>query len=154
MAARKLNEDPSAACEDLRFFERRLTEVITYMGPSCTRWRITIVVFAVIIGVIGSKYVTREVVGFFGYLADFTFVFQNIEQFETSISHFLFTTHLDFTICVCVGFLLFGLLGVHRRIVAPTIVARRCRDALAPFSLSCDHNGKLIVKPAVRSPTL
>ncbi|KAF1769231.1 hypothetical protein GCK72_001046 [Caenorhabditis remanei] len=139
MAARKLNEDPSAACEDLRFFERRLTEVITYMGPSCTRWRITIVVFAVIIGVIGSKYVTREV---------------NIEQFETSISHFLFTTHLDFTLCVCVGFLLFGLLGVHRRIVAPTIVARRCRDALAPFSLSCDHNGKLIVKPAVRSPTL
>ncbi|CAP24833.1 Protein CBR-SPO-7 [Caenorhabditis briggsae] len=136
MTTRRMPEDPSTACEDLKFFEKRLTEVITYMGPTCTRWRITIVVFAVIIGVTGSKYFANE----------------RVDQLQMTITDLLFTTHLDFTLCFIVALLLFGVLGVHRRIVAPTIVARRCRDALSPFSLSCDHNGKLIVKPAVRPP--
>ncbi|WKX88471.1 hypothetical protein Q1695_008257 [Nippostrongylus brasiliensis] len=30
------------------------------------------------------------------------------------------------------------------------IIARRCRESLSYFSLSCDDNGKLIVKPTVR----
>uniref|UniRef100_A0A0K0D9N3 Transmembrane protein 188 n=1 Tax=Angiostrongylus cantonensis TaxID=6313 RepID=A0A0K0D9N3_ANGCA len=32
-------DDAATACEDLKFFERRLTEVISHMGPRCTRWR-------------------------------------------------------------------------------------------------------------------
>ncbi|EGT35412.1 hypothetical protein CAEBREN_32502 [Caenorhabditis brenneri] len=31
--------DIIAIGKNLKFFEKRLTEVITYMGPSCTRWR-------------------------------------------------------------------------------------------------------------------
>lgn len=137
--ARRMPEDPSTACEDLKFFEKRLTEVITYMGPTCTRWRISvaIVIFAVLVGVIGSKYFANEL--------------QKIEIFQIPMIDMFLTTHLDFTLCFFVGLLLFAVFGVHRRIVAPTIVARRCRDALSPFSLSCDHNGKLIVKPAVRN---
>uniref|UniRef100_A0A1I7UL84 Transmembrane protein 188 n=1 Tax=Caenorhabditis tropicalis TaxID=1561998 RepID=A0A1I7UL84_9PELO len=135
--SRRMPDDPTMACEDLKFFEKRLTEVITYMGPSSTRWRVlvTIVIFAVIIGVTASKYLATE----------------KWEYFQVPIIDMLISTHLDFTLCVVVGLLLFGVLGVHRRIVAPTIIARRCREALSPFSLSCDHNGKLIVRPAVRS---
>ncbi|CAI5438153.1 unnamed protein product [Caenorhabditis angaria] len=128
-------DDATTACEDLKFFEKRLTEVINYMGPTCTRWRISvaIVVVAVVIGVTGTKWMT------------------NTEVETMTLSHFLLTAHLDFTVCIVVAVLLFGVFGVHRRVVAPTIIARRCRDALSPFSLSCDHNGKLIVKPAIRN---
>ncbi|EGT33413.1 hypothetical protein CAEBREN_06604 [Caenorhabditis brenneri] len=133
----RMTEDPTQACEDLKFFEKRLTEVITYMGPSCTRWRFTIVIFAVIVGVTASKYLSSE----------------KWEFFQVPLLDLLISTHLDFTVCVIAGLLLFGVLGVHRRIVAPTIVSRRCREALSPFNLSCDHNGKVFLRPA-RNPAL
>uniref|UniRef100_A0A1I7XPF2 Transmembrane protein 188 n=1 Tax=Heterorhabditis bacteriophora TaxID=37862 RepID=A0A1I7XPF2_HETBA len=63
-------------------------------------------------------------------------------------------SHPVFSISVPVLFILFTVFGIHRRVVEPSIfsfsIARRCRESLSYFSLSCDDNGKLIVKPAVR----
>ncbi|VDD95182.1 unnamed protein product [Enterobius vermicularis] len=32
-------DETSSACEDLQYFEKRLTEVIKSMQPAATRWR-------------------------------------------------------------------------------------------------------------------
>lgn len=37
--------------------------------------------------------------------------------------------------------------GIHKRVVAPSIVACRARQVLTDFNMSCDDTGKLILKP-------
>ena len=45
------------------------------------------------------------------------------------------------------------LLGIHRRVIAPSIVTQRARSVLGDFNMSCDDTGKLILKPT-RPPHL
>ncbi|KAK7499004.1 hypothetical protein BaRGS_00009813 [Batillaria attramentaria] len=47
----------------------------------------------------------------------------------------------------CVVLLLLFLFGIHKRVVAPSIIASRCRHVLAEYNMSCDETGKLILKP-------
>ncbi|MCL4144533.1 UNVERIFIED_CONTAM: hypothetical protein GTU68_022551, partial [Idotea baltica] len=37
--------------------------------------------------------------------------------------------------------------GIHRKVVAPSIITSRTRSVLADFNMSCDDTGKLILKP-------
>jgi len=39
------------------------------------------------------------------------------------------------------------LTGIHKRVVAPSIVASRARQVLSDFNMSCDDTGKLILRP-------
>lgn len=43
------------------------------------------------------------------------------------------------------------MMGVHRRVIAPSIITQRARSVLSDFNMSCDDTGKLILKPT-RSP--
>lgn len=54
--------------------------------------------------------------------------------------------HPFFTIsCITLIGLFFA--GIHKRVVAPSIIAARCRTVLAEYNMSCDDTGKLILKP-------
>ncbi|XP_032892261.1 nuclear envelope phosphatase-regulatory subunit 1 isoform X3 [Amblyraja radiata] len=54
--------------------------------------------------------------------------------------------HPFFTIsCITLIGLFFA--GIHKRVVAPSIIAARCRTILAEYNMSCDDTGKLILKP-------
>lgn len=37
--------------------------------------------------------------------------------------------------------------GVHRKVIAPSIITARTRSVLNDFNMSCDETGKLILKP-------
>uniref|UniRef100_T1IJ24 Transmembrane protein 188 n=1 Tax=Strigamia maritima TaxID=126957 RepID=T1IJ24_STRMM len=106
------------ACEDLKAFERRLTEVISCLQPSATRWRIILLVVA---------------------LCTAWGAWQWLIDPETSQVPFLqsLLNHLFFTIS---SFILVGLFlaGIHKRVVAPSIIASRVRLVLSDFNMSCD----------------
>ncbi|CAJ0596138.1 unnamed protein product [Cylicocyclus nassatus] len=124
-------DDAATACEDLKFFERRLTEVISHLGPRCTRWRIVLLLISL-----------SAVLTSYNWIADPTL--RTVSLWESLQSHPVFS------VSVPLLFILFTAFGIHRRVVEPSIIARRCRESLSYFSLSCDDNGKLIVKPTVR----
>ncbi|VEN45786.1 unnamed protein product, partial [Callosobruchus maculatus] len=39
------------------------------------------------------------------------------------------------------------LLGVHKRVIAASIITSRTREVLGDFNMSCDDTGKLILRP-------
>merc|ERR1712080_489913 len=122
--------DPSqqTVCEDLKAFERRLTEVISNLGPATNRWRITLsVVFVCVL------------IGAYQWLFDP----------DTTTSPFVDSlfNHPLFFISSLILISLFLVLGIHTRVVAPSIITARTRTVLSDFKRSCDDTGKLLLKP-------
>lgn len=115
------------ACEDLKAFERRLTEVITCLQPAALRWRVVLVTVSVC-----------TAIGAWQWLTDPT-------TSEVTLVQSLFN-HLFFAISTLTLVALF-LLGIHKRVVAPSIVCSRTRQVLADFNMWCDDTGKLVLKP-------
>ncbi|KAK6106195.1 Uncharacterized protein BM_BM5830 [Brugia malayi] len=124
-------DETSAACEDLRYFERRLTEVIQSMQPAATRWRLVLLIA-------------------FGCTLWSAYFWLKDPSIRTVTLVESLQNHLVFSACVPSLLFLFGFIGIHNRAVAPSIIASRCRTVLADFSLSCDDSGKLIVRPPHR----
>ncbi|XP_057372192.1 nuclear envelope phosphatase-regulatory subunit 1-like [Daphnia carinata] len=115
------------ACEDLKAFERRLTEVIQSIQPSTIRWRVLLAFISIC-----------TAVGAWQWLVD-------PETMQVSFLYSLYN-HLFFTIASLLLVFLF-VTGIHKRVVAPSIVASRARQVLTDFNMSCDDTGKLILKP-------
>ncbi|XP_036603886.1 nuclear envelope phosphatase-regulatory subunit 1 isoform X2 [Trichosurus vulpecula] len=103
--------------EDLKAFERRLTEYISCLQPATGRWRTT---------------------GAWNWLIDPET--QKVSFFTSLWNHPFFTIS-----CITLIGLFFA--GIHKRVVAPSIIAARCRTVLAEYNMSCDDTGKLILKP-------
>jgi len=115
------------ACDDLKAFERRLTEIIASTHPTAIRWRIVLVVISVFVAI-----------GAFYWLSD---------PLTAQVSFFnSMLLHPFFSITSLAMIFLF-LFGIHRRVVAPTIVVNRTREVLFDFSMDCDDHGRLILKP-------
>ncbi|CAB0037266.1 unnamed protein product [Trichogramma brassicae] len=121
-------------CEDLKAFERRLTEVITGYQPSTLRWRI-LLGFVSICTAVGAWY----------WLTDPN---TSAVSFPQSLWNHPFFTLSCFTLVI-----LFLIVGIHQRVIAPSIMTQRTRVVLGDFNMSCDDTGKLILKPT-RPPHL
>ncbi|XP_013779726.1 nuclear envelope phosphatase-regulatory subunit 1-like [Limulus polyphemus] len=115
------------ACEDLKAFERRLTEVIAYLQPQTKRWRVILFIIS-----------TCTAIGAWQWLMD-------PQTSEVSFCQSLMN-HMFFTISSIILVILF-LLGIHKRVVAPSIIVSRGRQVLGDFNMSCDDSGRLILKP-------
>ncbi|XP_076044505.1 CTD nuclear envelope phosphatase 1 regulatory subunit 2 isoform X2 [Oratosquilla oratoria] len=115
------------ACEDLKAFERRLTEVISCLQPATTRWRILLAVVSACTALGAYLWLTDPVT-------------QNATFLQSLVNHIFFTA------AAAILVLLF-ILGIHKRVVAPSIITSRTRQVLADFNMSCDDTGKLILKP-------
>ncbi|XP_033626524.1 nuclear envelope phosphatase-regulatory subunit 1-like [Asterias rubens] len=113
--------------EDLRAFERRLTEYIEKQRPQSWCWRVVLILIA-----------TITALGAWCWLLD-------KETSQVSFVQSLYN-HPYFAISGLCLILLF-LCGIHKRVVAPAIITARCRSVLADFNMSCDDTGKLILKP-------
>ncbi|KAK6645535.1 Nuclear envelope phosphatase-regulatory subunit 1 [Polyplax serrata] len=115
------------ACEDLKAFERRLTEVINCLQPPTIRWRVVLIIVSICTAIGAWHWLTDPALS------------------TISFSQSLWT-HLFFTISSSLLVTLF-LFGVHKRVMAPSIIASRTRAVLSDFNMSCDETGKLILKP-------
>jgi len=115
------------ACDDLKAFERRLTEIIASSHPSARRWRVCLLIVSIC-----------TAVGAFYWLSD-----PSTAQVSFLESMWL---HPIFSLSTLLMVLLF-LVGVHRRVVAPSIIVNRTREVLFDFSMDCDDFGRLILKP-------
>ncbi|XP_036360470.1 nuclear envelope phosphatase-regulatory subunit 1-like isoform X4 [Octopus sinensis] len=122
-----LDEDTDIAiCQnDLKAFERRLTEVIDKLQPAARFWRIILIIISVC-----------TAIGAWAWLWD-------PATAQISFIQSLWN-HPFFTISCITLFALF-MCGIHKRVVAPSIVASRCRQVLSDYNMSCDDTGKLIL---------
>ncbi|CAD7004534.1 nuclear envelope phosphatase-regulatory subunit 1 homolog isoform X2 [Ceratitis capitata] len=118
--------EPSA-CEDLKAFERRLTEVVSSYGPSTLRWRIVLATISICTA-IGAYYWLRD---------PRTSIVPLIESL---------LLHPMFTVATMMLVILF-IMGIHKLVFAPKIITTRMRTVLSDFNMSCDDTGKLILKP-------
>jgi len=115
------------ACDDLKAFERRITEIIASSHPRAIRWRIILGIVSVLVAV-----------GAFYWLSD---------PLTAQVSFFSsLWNHPTFSLTSLTMILLF-LMGIHRRVVAPSIFVQRTREVLFDFSMDCDDHGRLILKP-------
>ena len=115
------------ACEDLKAFERRLTEVILHTKPAAFRWRLVLAVVSVCVAV-GAVY----------WLGDPATA--QVSFLNSLWLHPLFSLSSIFMVVLF-------FMGVHRRVVQTSIILSRMREVLFDFSMDCDDTGKLILKP-------
>ena len=115
------------ACEDLKAFERRLTEIISSAHPSAIRWRVLLLVASLCVAV-GACY----------WLGDPDTA--EVSFFASLLNHPYFSLSSLFVVVLF-------LLGAHRRVVAPSIFVQRSREVLYDFAMDCDDTGKLILRP-------
>ncbi|XP_014093180.1 nuclear envelope phosphatase-regulatory subunit 1 homolog isoform X1 [Bactrocera oleae] len=118
--------EPSA-CEDLKAFERRLTEVVSSYGPTTLRWRVVLATISMCTA-IGAFYWLRD---------PRTSIVPLIESL---------LLHPIFTFATLMLVILF-VMGIHKLVFAPKIITTRMRTVLSDFNMSCDDTGKLILKP-------
>ncbi|XP_040562990.1 nuclear envelope phosphatase-regulatory subunit 1 isoform X1 [Gallus gallus] len=104
--------------EDLKAFERRLTEYIACLQPATGRWRMILIVVSVC-----------TATGAWNWLIDPET--QKVSFFTSLWNHPFFTIS-----CITLIGLFFA--GIHKRVVAPSIIAARCRTVLAEYNMSCD----------------
>ncbi|XP_078738245.1 nuclear envelope phosphatase-regulatory subunit 1 isoform X2 [Lampetra fluviatilis] len=104
--------------EDLKAFERRLTEIISCLQPATGRWRMVLIVVSVCTATGAWNWITDP---------------------ETQQVAFLVSlwNHSFFTVS-CIVLIGLFLAGIHKRVVAPSIIAERCRTVLAEYNMSCD----------------
>jgi hypothetical protein len=124
---RLITDMVQVACEDLKAFERRLTEIISSTAPTTLRWRLLLTVVSVCVAVCAVYW---------------------LQDPATASVSFLTSLYLHpwFSLSSLAMVLLF-LAGVHRRVIGTSILVSRTREVLFDFSMDCDDNGKLILKP-------
>ncbi|KAB7506898.1 UNVERIFIED_CONTAM: hypothetical protein RMT77_002586 [Armadillidium vulgare] len=115
------------ACEDLKAFERRLTEVIATLHPQTFRWRVLLIVVSL-----------STIYGAWNWLED---------PKTQSVSFFHSLLNQPFFTVAALTLITLFFYGIHKKVVAPSIITSRTRSVLADFNMSCDDTGKLILKP-------
>jgi len=113
--------------EDLKAYERRVVEIVSCLQPATYKWRVILIVFSVF-----------TTIGAWMWLTD-------PKTFRESLLQSLYM-HPTFTICATVLIILF-FYGIHRRVVAPSIIVGRLQNVLEDFNMSCDENGRLLLRP-------
>jgi len=119
------------ACEDviadLKAFERRLTEVIAHLQPSTIRWRIVLLVVSICVATGAGQWLMDPIT-------------RIVPLSQSLMNH-------PFFLLATIMLIIIFMLGVHRRVVASSIITSRAREVLCHFNMSCDDTGKLILKP-------
>ncbi|KAH8302904.1 hypothetical protein KR044_011807 [Drosophila immigrans] len=141
--------EPSA-CEDLKAFERRLTEVVSSYRPSTLRWRrknhkaasrhwrINVYIYLIIAVILSALSVCTAISAWYWLKDPRTTVVPLTESLWI---------HPIFTVATVTLIVLF-VLGIQKLVVAPQIITSRTRSVLTDFALDLEpHTGKLILKP-------
>ena len=127
--------------DDLKAFERRMIEIVSSLQPSIWRWRVILFILVVV-----------TLLTFYALMTDDSFsasssVNQSSDNsFLSKIYSHLFCKKIYFSISI--SFLIFAFLfGIHRKMFSSSIIIARFRYILADYNMSCDSDGRLIIKP-------
>lgn len=112
--------------EDLKAFERRLTEIIACYQPQTKRWRILLLIAILTTSLTAFQWLTDPET-------------KNVSFAESLHNHSFFTFNY-------IGLIILFIFGIHKKVVAPTIIVSRIRQVLENFNMSCDQSGRLILK--------
>ncbi|CAF0719886.1 unnamed protein product [Adineta steineri] len=143
--------------DDLKAFERRMIEIVSSLQPPIWRWRLilTILILATLI----TFYCLISDISFLSFSSLLTLTttssssslttkpndINNPKSYRLIFLSYLFRKELYFSISS--GLLIFAFLYViHRKIFASSIIIARFRSVLADYNMSCDSNGRLIIK--------
>ncbi|VDP96103.1 unnamed protein product [Echinostoma caproni] len=113
--------------EDLKAFEWRLREVIQGLHPKARLWRALLSLVSLSCLITAYFWLmdpTTYQVGFLGSLQK----------------------HPQFVLTLLTLAILF-LMGAHKKVILPNIIAQRSRVVLAEYNMTCDNSGKLILRP-------
>ncbi|CAF0795551.1 unnamed protein product [Adineta ricciae] len=134
--------------DDLKAFERRMIEIVSSLQPSIWRWRVILFILVVV-----------TLLTFYALITDDSFnasssVNQSSDNsFLSTIYSHLFCKKIYFSISI--SFLIFAFLfGIHRKMFSSSIIIARFRYILADYNMSCDSDGRLIIKPRPTPPYL
>merc|ERR1712228_676388 len=106
---------------DLKVFEDRLKQSIDSLNPYAAKWRICLCSLSILTIV-------------------FAYIWLNDpETVNTSLLNSLGTHPYFLLSSICLALLFF--FGVHKRVVAPSILVQRLRYVLSDFGLSVTENG-------------
>ncbi|XP_032225198.1 nuclear envelope phosphatase-regulatory subunit 1 [Nematostella vectensis] len=117
--------NPVEVAEDLKAFERRLTEYVSSLSYTTTRWRIILSLSALF-----------ATFGAWGVIIDDV---NHVSILQSLWYHKLFTLS-------CCNLLVLFMMGIHRRVFAPSIILSRTRIVLQDYNMSCDEKGRLILR--------
>ncbi len=136
--------------DDLKAFERRMTEIISSLQPSIWRWRLILIILILI-----------TLITLYGLISNVSFTssltstrssssiandINNNKSYLLIFSSNLFRKEIYFSISFALLIFAF-LFGIHRKIFASSIITSRFRYILADYNMSCDTKGRLIIKP-------
>lgn len=134
--------------DDLKAFERRMIEIVSSLQPSIWRWRVILFILVVV-----------TLLTFYALITDdssstSSLVNQSSDNsFLSTIYSHLFCKKIYFSISI--SFLIFAFLfGIHRKMFSSSIIIARFRYILADYNMSCDSDGRLIIKPRPTPPYL
>src|ERR1700712_4599666 len=108
---------------DLKAFERRLMEIVSLQRPATRRWRIVLILSSLMTSFSAYYWLNDPKTAYISLL-------------DSLMSHYLFTIN-------CIILIALFAMGIHRRVVATSIIILRTREVLADFAMSCDDNGRL-----------
>lgn len=138
--------------DDLKAFERRMIEIVSSLQPSIWRWRL--ILFTL---------VSLTLITFYALITDLTLPFslssifsingspmskemQNDVPYVSRILSYLLRKETFFSLSF--GLLIFAFLfGIHRKMFASSIIIARFRHVLADYNMSCDADGRLVIRP-------
>ncbi len=139
--------------DDLKAFERRMIEIISSLQPSIWRWRLILIILVFI--TLTTFYILINNISFSSLSftstssISSTSVSNDIKNNKSYFSVFsskLFRKEMYFSISF--GLLICAFLfGIHRKMFASSIIISRFRSILADYNMSCESNGRLIIKP-------
>jgi hypothetical protein len=122
--------------DDLKAFERRMIEIVSSLQPSIWRWRVILLILVV-----------ATLLAFYALITD-----ESSTKTPTTVnkssdkSSNLFRKQIYFS--VSFSLLIFAFLfGIHRKMFSSSIIIARFRYILADYNMSCDPDGRLILKP-------
>jgi hypothetical protein len=132
--------------DDLKAFERRMIEIVSSLQPSIWRWRVILLILVVV-----------TLLAFYALITDESSTkiptTVNKSSDKSSLYSNLFRKQIYFS--VSFSLLIFAFLfGIHRKMFSSSKIIARFRYILADYNMSCDYDGRLILKPRPTSSYL
>jgi len=131
--------------DDLKAFERRMIEIVSSLQPSIWRWRVILLILVVV-----------TLLAFYALITDESLPTVNSSSGQSILSSLyshVFRKQIYFS--VSFSLLIFAFLfGIHRKMFSSSIIIARFRYILADYNMSCDTDGRLILKPRPTSSYL